>query len=424
MIDVAKLCVRIDAAGEALFEHVNLRVSPGETVALMGESGVGKSTLGRALVGQLPARLRVTEGRVTVAGCEPLHLRGKRLREFRKRVSYIDQDPGAALTPHFTVRRLLAERAQVDPQPLAAFLEIEHLMDAYPAQLSGGQRRRVALARGLVSRPEAVIFDEPTAGLDAATLEKVCAALAELEGAAKLVITHDLEFAQRVADRIVRIGPPPQRVPKTRGEATARGTAVLQVRGLDAGHAGQPRPQPLDVTVHAGEVVALTGPSGCGKTTLLRAILGLHVPDAGSVAVQGVVLAPQLARRSIAQRRGIGWVPQDAALSLNPAHSVARILRQPDIEVCTRLGIEHLLDRRPGELSGGQRQRVLFAAAIALRPPVLLLDEATAALDPDTRDCVLGEVDRLCEAGTAVLAVSHEDAICQWADRVIALEPS
>lgn len=425
MISVKNLSVKT-ATGRRLFDGFDLEVRPGETVALMGESGVGKSTIAKLLLGECPRGLVVSNGEISVLEHSPLQLSGGALRCLRQRISYIDQDPGAALTPHMTLRQLFAERSEEDPVHVMQALEIDQLIDALPSALSGGQRRRAAIVRGLVSSPEVVIFDEPTAGLDSKVLCNVGALLKTLKSAAIIVITHDEQFAQEFADRTVYLGSPPSAARNTRSGTHNAESAVFEVRELLAGHGNGPRPNPLNLKIHAGEVIAISGPSGCGKTTLLRAMLGLHTPDSGAILLHGEQLPAQLRQRNLGQRRSIGWVPQDAALSLNPAVNIGRLLRRrastDDMSILERLRIAQCVDSKPRELSGGQRQRVLFAAAVLQEPSVLLLDEATSALDSETRDLVLAEVDRLCQQGVAVLAVSHESEICAWADQTIEIE--
>jgi molybdate transport system ATP-binding protein len=162
------------------------------------------------------------------------------------------------------------------------------------------------------------------------------------------------------------------------------------------------------------EVVALVGPSGAGKTTVLRAVAGLHRPDAGHVRCagttwygDGVDLAPD--------RRSVGYVPQHHALF--PHLSVERNVAfsgAPDAVVASlleRLRIEHLAAERPARLSGGERQRVALARALARQPEVLLLDEPLAALDAHTRRVVRDELAaELRELGIPTLLVTHDFA--------------
>lgn len=175
--------------------------------------------------------------------------------------------------------------------------------------------------------------------------------------------------------------------------------------------------------VEAGEHVALVGPSGCGKSTLLNLIAGLVLPDAGRVAVAGAEwgrLSP--AARDHHRGSRIGFVFQSFNL-LDPFSAVENVEmalrfgravprgahRGRAVELLRRVGLGHRLDARPGRLSVGERQRVAIARALANRPPVLLADEPTGALDPPTASSVfdlLVEVAR--ESGAALLMVTHD----------------
>lgn len=175
----------------------------------------------------------------------------------------------------------------------------------------------------------------------------------------------------------------------------------------------------LSISVRAGEVVSLLGASGSGKTTLLRVISGLADPDDGEITLDGRIVWGKGAAIPV-ERRGIGMVFQDYALW--PHMSVARNLafgleaqRLPGPEVAAR--IEHALevtrlgsyrDRYPSELSGGQQQRVAIARSLAMRPDLMLFDEVTAALDPETVKEVLVTIRELAQEGMTCILVTHE----------------
>ncbi|WP_322495801.1 ABC transporter ATP-binding protein [Chloroflexus sp.] len=187
----------------------------------------------------------------------------------------------------------------------------------------------------------------------------------------------------------------------------------------------------VDVTVAAGEVVALVGPSGCGKSTLLRIIAGLEQPDSGEARLFG--LSPAQARRE--HRFGIAFQAaallewRDAAANVAlplelagwpPARRTQRVA-----ELLVRMGLSDAASRLPRQLSGGMQQRVALARALALAPPVLLLDEPFSALDELTREQLQGELlDLLAtiESAPAVLLVTHNLAeAVLLADRVVVL---
>ena len=227
---------------------------------------------------------------------------------------------------------------------------------------------------------------------------------------------------------------------ETPGTAPAGGTrrpldTSIVVAGLDLTYAGRSIPalQDTSMSVEPGETVALTGPSGCGKSTLLSVVLGLRLPDSGSVTLGGV----DLAELELAEwRRQIAWVPQRPHLF---ARTVAENVRlgapqASDEEVAAALeaaGLTDAVARLPlgaatqlGEggagLSAGEGQRVSLARAFVRNAPLLLLDEPTASLDAGTEADVLAAVRRLVMGRTALI-VAHRPALVALADRVVTL---
>ncbi len=201
--------------------------------------------------------------------------------------------------------------------------------------------------------------------------------------------------------------------------------------GADGGVAGV---GPVDLALPAGTTVALVGPSGCGKSTLLRLVVGLLVPDSGTIRVSGEALTVATAPRL---RRAMGYVIQEGALfpHLTARENVALLPRDlgwDDARIAHRVKElaelarlpEALLARLPSELSGGQRQRVALMRALVLDPPLLLLDEPLGALDPVIRVQLQGELARLFRAlGKAALFVTHDLAeAARVADRIAILK--
>jgi ABC-type glutathione transport system ATPase component len=192
---------------------VSLQVRAGEIVGLIGESGSGKSTVARAIVGLAP----VTAGQITVAGNEVTKFRSNQWRSFRRRgfVQYVFQDPLRSLDADQLIGDSIAEplritragsRAEIDQQVKAYAAKVrldEELLSRFPAEISGGQRQRAAVARALVTEPQLLILDEPVSALDAANRVQVLAGFAELrsEGIAMLYISHDLGSIAGMCDR-------------------------------------------------------------------------------------------------------------------------------------------------------------------------------------------------------------------------------
>ncbi|MBB5784468.1 ABC transporter ATP-binding protein [Nonomuraea jabiensis] len=188
----------------------------------------------------------------------------------------------------------------------------------------------------------------------------------------------------------------------------------------------------VSLEVGAGELVAVMGPSGSGKSTLLNLVGGLERPTSGTVHIDDQDLA---AVRDLAalRRRSVGYVFQDLNLipSLTAVENVMlpreldgvrpRRAREEAMVVLAEIGVEELADRFPDELSGGQRQRVAIARALVGERRLVLADEPTGALDTRTGDEILQVLRARCDAGAAVLLVTHEPRYAAWADRVVFL---
>jgi peptide/nickel transport system ATP-binding protein len=355
----------------------------------------------------------------------------------------------------------------------------------YPHQLSGGMCQRALIAIGLAGRPRLLIADEPTSALDVTVQRRVLDHLQQLAGelgTAVLLITHDLALAAERAERLIVMNqgqvvetgaaesilndpqhPYTRRLvaaaPSLRAAPTARqvppedSADVIVARGLTKIYRSAQGVPWRKSEVHAVDDVsfrlrrattlAVAGESGSGKSTLARMVLGLLQPSSGTVLFDGqeVSDAASLGRReTLAFRRKIQPVLQNPYGSLDPMYSVAQIIEEPlrihrigdrrqrqetVRELAEQVALpSSLLNRRPRELSGGQRQRVAIARALALRPEVVVCDEAVSALDVVVQSQILELLAELQAAlGLTYLFISHDLAVIrQIADEVMVMQ--
>jgi oligopeptide/dipeptide ABC transporter ATP-binding protein len=213
MLEARNLSVEFAARGRRAraVDGVNLAVGAGEIVALVGESGCGKTTLARTLLGlEKPAG-----GQVLYDG-KPLSYKPRHLKAYRRRVQLVLQDPTGSLNPRQTVYEAVAEGPRIHKLPdeekvvadalsRAGLRPPERFFLRYPHELSGGQRQRVVIAGALALNPDVLIADEPVASLDASVRGEILALLLKLRddlGLSALVVTHDLGLAWNIADRV------------------------------------------------------------------------------------------------------------------------------------------------------------------------------------------------------------------------------
>ena len=199
-------------------DGVSFKIHAGQTLALVGESGCGKTTIGKSVV-QLLRRIAVTEGRALLAGRNLFDMQGEALRAARRQVQIIFQDPFASLNPRMRVYEILEEglaALQPDLDAKQRRVRLERLTDQvglrrdalqrYPHEFSGGQRQRIAIARALAVEPQLIICDEPTSALDVSVQAQILNLLRDLQrdlGVSYLFITHNIGVVEYIADTIV-----------------------------------------------------------------------------------------------------------------------------------------------------------------------------------------------------------------------------
>ena len=296
------------------------RLDQGETLGVVGESGSGKTTLARAVLGLVP----VHSGSIRLRGRELVGLREAEYRRVRRHLGLMFQDPVASLSPRKTVRSLLLEPFRIHriplPEPEAAVRRLlamvglhDGLLGAYPHQLSGGQARRVGVARTLALNPDLIIADEPTAGLDVSVQGEVLNLMNDLQhrlGLTYVIVTHNLPVIRHVSDRlvimylgrIVEEGATP--------DVFAGPAAPLHPRAADRRAAAGPRQAP--------------GPGGArGRDPEpAPAALGLRVSHA--LSLRAAALPLRGAGLASPRRRAPGQLPLPAGVGVGPDRRVTR----------------------------------------------------------------------------------------------------
>ena len=274
-------------------QDLSLQVRPGEVAAIVGASGSGKSLLAHAILGILPYNSHM-EGEILYDG-EPLtrerqeKLRGREIALIPQGVTCLD--PLMKVGPQLWKGKKDPETRRQFREALARYGLGPETEDLYPFELSGGMARRVLIASAAAERPRLIVADEPTPGLDTGTARRILGHFRELadEGAAVLLITHDLELALEVADRVSVFGAPLYPGALAGDAGRRRRRMELEARDVTFYYPGKKKHPVLDhvnLTIAPGERVGLKGKSGRGKTTLCRLLAGYEAPKGGQILLR------------------------------------------------------------------------------------------------------------------------------------------
>ena len=438
-----------------VIRDASFEVRQGETVALLGSSGSGKSVTGLALIGLLKGAR--TSGEILFKG-QPLPLADdKAMSRLRGRhISFVFQEPMTALNPLHTIGRQIAEVQRIhfgtsDKKQVCELLSLVGLrragerLNAYPHELSGGERQRVVLAIALAAHPDLLIADEPTTALDVTLQQQILALLKRLQKKLNLtiiLISHNPAVVYSLAQRCYKIEGGKimptaltKPTPLSCQRKVTQAPSLMQVKDLSVSYGPFKALSPICFDVPQGKTLAIVGESGSGKTSLGYALTRL-VPSTGQVFWNKTDVMALSVKEFNKLRSEIQIVFQDPFLSLNPRFSVEQIICEglkihrhlqgvPLMKVIQQVGLSaDLLARYPHELSGGQRQRVALARALILRPKLLVLDEPTSALDAQNCQIVLDLLKKLQdELHLSYVLISHDmSVVAQMADKLIVLK--
>lgn len=368
-----------------IVKGVSFDIHKGEVVALIGESGSGKTTISLASLAYTKPGLEFTGGQALLHGEDVLTMAPLRMREIRgANVAYLAQSAAATFNPAITIGEQVTESAVLHGQltqeeATRRAVELYHALELpdadrigfrYPHQVSGGQLQRLMAAMALCGKPDLMVLDEPTTALDVTTQIEVLKAFKKVikeENSAAIYVTHDLAVVAQIADHIVVL---------YSGEVMEQGSAdqiinhpthaytrrlmdavrprpvaglgeelsgdhdrvidSMQVEHMTAGYGGIVDGEPkfpilrdINVNVKKGHVVGVIGESGCGKSTLARVMAGMLPPAKGTIKLDGNVLEGDLHDRKLDELKKVQFVFQMADTALNPKQLIGNILGRP-----------------------------------------------------------------------------------------------
>ncbi|MDO6587778.1 ATP-binding cassette domain-containing protein [Salipiger sp. 1_MG-2023] len=449
LLNADKLTLGFGTA-EPLVQDADLALGEGQRLLICGATGSGKSTLAMALAGIIPQILPIPQysGRVSLAGEEVTTLPHAALFS---RLGYVAQSAEDQLWDlsvediiAFPLENRALPRAQIRERVRALMtqLQLTALAGRRVLTLSGGERRMVVLAAALASQPTLVVLDEPTTGLDPAARARLCDALVEAAAhvSGMIVTEQDASALAPVCSDLAllsggklaaprALGPalddaalwtgagllPPRRTTPAR-TPPATGPELLAVAGLRTKLTradGAPVLEKAELSLKAGEVLAVIGRNGAGKTTLMKSILGLAPAAAGRIVLGGTdATGWTIARRA----RHIAYVPQSMRqilfhMSVAEEIDFARSMGAGDEDTATvlaRYGLAGHEETNPFALSARQQGQLGLACADASGAAIAIVDEPLLARDLHGRALLETFLSRMTGSGRAVMLISHD----------------
>jgi|DewCreStandDraft_5_1066085.scaffolds.fasta_scaffold02182_16 energy-coupling factor transporter ATP-binding protein EcfA2 len=472
---IERLSFRYRNRPQPALEDVSLRAEAGQVLLVAGASGCGKSTLIRCINGLIPRSYKGDlRGQVYLYGRST---QGMTLPQISQIVGTLLQDPEKQILGSrvenevaFGLENLGQPREEILARVDEAlrYLGLEHLRRRETFYLSGGEKQKVALAGVLAMRPSILVLDEPLANLDPASAAEALRLIRRLadEGKTVIIVEHRVEdvlkiqpekalfledgrvryfgdvegFLQAVDYHQAKLPAPLIMAQARRASAPAqtwpdprrdgrRGEVLVRFENVSFAYDdGEPVLRDVSLDIHAGDVIALLGPNGAGKTTLVKQAIGLLKPTQGRVLVDG----KDTREMTVAQAaRHIGYVFQSPShmlfaptvrqeLAFGPknlgydAETIAAGVRQA-IRLVNLTGLE---DYAPLALSFGQQKRVSIAAILAMRSPILVMDEPTAGQDYQNYMTFMAAISEM--PFSAILFITHDlDLAISYANRVV-----
>lgn len=500
MIEIRRLSFRYKPELEPVLKDISISFQPGESVAIIGANGSGKTSLLRCINGlHQPFEGEVIVDGLRVADQEAIH-------EIRTRVGMVFQNPDDQIVSAQVEREIAfglenigiaTDEMHIRVEQILSRLDLMRYRQHSPHLLSGGERQRLAIAGTLAMRPRYLLMDEPTALLDPGSRQSLMVLLDELhadgeitpiivtqnpgEAASfdRVIVLHRgdvvLDGPPRVifseVPRLIQIGlvppfsalvahqahlPPPLPLhpidlqkglpfsgktspPSQPAPTLPSGECIIQASHLrhvyNPGLPGKITAlNDLNLEVSQGSCLALIGPGGSGKSTFAQHLNGLLLATSGVLSVGGVNVDSDTDFRALRRQVGLIFQFPEAQLfaetvledvSFGPKNLGFDNIESRVDRALTEVGLDPqaFLDRSPFALSGGEKRRVAIAGVLSMRPPILVMDEPTAGLDPAGALEIADLLKRLNEEGTTLVLVTHDmDLVARLSHRVIALD--
>ena len=362
-----------------IVDNITFDINPGKVIALIGESGSGKTTISLSCMGYARPGCFITDGLVELGDENVLNKSLKELQTLRgKEITYVAQSAAASFNGAMTINSQVTEipiitksmsrdEALKKAEKLYKALELPNpssIGSRYPHQVSGGQLQRLMAAMAMISDPKLLILDEPTTALDVTTQIEVLHSFKKLikeNNTAAIYVTHDLSLVAQIADHIlvlkdgkqIEYGTTDQIINNPKEDYTKalidaahvmpdeinspllnvlKAPPLLEVKDVTAGYGKNQEiiaVEDINLVIEPGETVGVIGESGSGKTTLGRLISGLMAPTTGEIFLSGPLLKNSVSRRSRHELRDIQFAFQMADVALNPRQKIGKILGRP-----------------------------------------------------------------------------------------------
>jgi len=362
-----------------IVDNITFDINSGQVIALIGESGSGKTTISLSCMGYARPGCFITDGLVELGDENVLNKSLKELQTLRgKEITYVAQSAAASFNGAMTINSQVTEipiitksmsrdEALKKAEKLYKALELPNpssIGSRYPHQVSGGQLQRLMAAMAMISDPKLLILDEPTTALDVTTQIEVLHSFKKLikeNNTAAIYVTHDLALVAQIADHIfvlkdgkqIEYGTTDQIINNPKEDYTKalidaahvmpdeinspllnvlKAPPLLEVKDVTAGYGKNQEiiaVEDINLVIEPGETVGVIGESGSGKTTLGRLISGLMAPTTGEIFLSGQLLKNSVSRRSRHELRDIQFAFQMADVALNPRQKIGKILGRP-----------------------------------------------------------------------------------------------